>query len=135
LAGLFLAVGCFTSPAGTPGLGAIDTAAVVDKDETTNATDVTDASDGPHDAAPCPPPVSFQGEIGPLLAMYCAGYCHAAGEEWSTCTKTQKKSTSIKNYVKNDLMPPAGSPAMSSAERQLLYDWIALGKPCDNTCP
>lgn len=130
-----MAFGCSNSPSSAPSPGAIDAAAIGDANETTDATDVTGANVGPNDAAQCPPPVTFQGEIGPLLAKYCAGYCHAGGEEWSTCAKSQKKATSIKNYVKNDLMPPAGSPAMSPAERQLLYDWIALGKPCDNTCP
>lgn len=100
------------------------------------SSDTHSTADGPSvDSAPCSAQLTWQDPIGPLLTQYCAGYCHAGGEEWSTCAKTQKKATTIKNYIKNGLMPPAGSPPMSEAERQLLYDWIANGKPCNATCP
>ena len=92
---------------------------------------------GADDAAieACVAPITWQDDIGPLLDQYCGGACHAGGEEWATCAKSQKKATTIKNYLKNKLMPPAGSPSPDETERQLLYDWIATGKTCASPCP
>ena len=83
----------------------------------------------------CLASVSWQDDVAPLLNQYCGGSCHGAGEAWGTCLKTQNKATAIKNYVKNGLMPPADSPQLSEPQRQVLYDWIAHGKPCDSGCP
>ncbi len=91
-------------------------------------------SDCPDDQqAGCPDgALTYDTGIGALLDERCSP-CHAAGGvEASTLLLTdydhaRGAQTSIGSQLVTCSMPPAGSPQLSSDERQQILDWLTCG--------
>jgi len=82
----------------------------------------------------CPDPsLSYDAGIGATLSSNCSP-CHAEGGVEASVRLTDygnvsTRLTSIAGQLASCSMPPAGSPQLTTAERQMLFDWIVCGAP------
>jgi hypothetical protein len=84
--------------------------------------------------ASCPTTVpSYQTDIAPILQSHCLG-CHAPGgveanKPLDSYSAVYGERSPVLTQVYGCLMPPAGSPAPTAAERQLLLSWLVCKSP------
>ena len=93
-----------------------------------------------HEACPAPPQMgcpadalSFDTGIGELLHSRCYP-CHSADgvertRQLTDYAHVSGERMSIASQLVTCSMPPAGSPPLSSSERQQILDWFACGGP------
>lgn len=93
-----------------------------------------------HDACPapaqrgCPPgALTFDTGIGDLVHARCFP-CHAAdgverSRQLTDYLHVFDERTSIAMQLGSCSMPPAGSPPLTSSERQQIFDWFGCGGP------
>jgi len=83
----------------------------------------------------CPPtPPSFSGQVDAIIQGWCSN-CHAPGgtepgRPYTTYAEIKNAPPiSMATQVLSCLMPPAGYPQLSDADKQALLEWIACGAP------
>lgn len=85
-------------------------------------------------AMSCPDPsLSYASGVGDTLETTCFP-CHAPGGVESTVPLTSysevsTRLTSVAGQLETCTMPPAGSPSISTRDRQAILDWIVCGAP------
>ncbi len=82
--------------------------------------------------AACPTTMpSYQTDVAPILQRDCIP-CHATntgGKDETTWTLVSGQEEGIFVQVGNCLMPPTGSPQLTTADRTTLLDWLVCGAP------
>lgn len=93
-----------------------------------------------HDACPVPPQtgcppgaLTFDTGIGDLLHARCFP-CHSAdgveqSRQLTDYLHVSNERRSIATQLASCAMPPAGSPQLTSSERQQIFDWLACKGP------
>lgn len=84
------------------------------------------------DAPPsCPAPAPAYADVSALIARDCVP-CHGAntgGKDESSYASITGQSEALFVQVGNCLMPPQGSPQLTTDERTLLLSWLVCGAP------
>ena len=77
---------------------------------------------------------SYQADVVPILQRACIP-CHSAtgiaGYDESTYAKVYPQRSAILDQVNACLMPPAGSPQLTTQERIALLGWLVCNAPND----
>lgn len=102
----------------------------------------TPAVSCPNDNPPCPSPgPTYQADVGPLVATYCAR-CHAADggmpavllQSYDDVTSTKRTLSSVLTQIKACKMPLADEPQPTAAERTTILGWFACCEANGGTC-
>ena len=83
---------------------------------------------------PCAETVGYINEVSPIVMIKCAiEGCHngdnGADRNWTDFEKFKAHSVTVKNYVRDGVMPPPSSPAgaLTAAEVQTISCWVDQG--------
>jgi hypothetical protein len=85
--------------------------------------------------AQCPSPVpSYASAVRGLLDQACTSGCHqpggvAADRPLGTHADVYRQRSAVLNQAYGCTMPPAGSAALTTAQRALLLGWLVCGAP------
>jgi hypothetical protein len=79
----------------------------------------------------CPTPMPTYADVTPLLQQECVP-CHTSntmGKDESSYAAILGQTDALLAQVGECLMPPAGSPQLTSDQRALLLGWLVCGAP------